>query len=338
MSTEKKRRSGCFWFFFVMLLLALSVSMLFNVILLAGTALSGEARLPVHSRGPIDEYPDLVERWSYGEGTTLVARIELTGIITRQSEGGWLLPAIDPVRAVIDRIRTATQDDTVRAILLEVDSPGGAVTPSDEIFHALQQFRASRPDRRIVVFTRDVAASGAYYAAMAGDWLIAEPTSLIGSIGVMIQSLNLHGLSQRIGVRDVTIKSGAQKDVLNPLRDPTETELAMLQDVIDDFYQRFVQHVQTARNLDDDAMITLADGRILAAADALEAGLIDEIGYWDDAMARTATLLDVPQIKVIRYEQKTDWTHWLLSAQRQPPIQLNLPDLQSPRLLYLWRP
>jgi len=336
-NTEKKRRSGCFWFFIVLLLMALGVSVLMNVGLLAESSLTTE-RFGASANQPIDQVPDFNARWSYGYGDIVVARIPLSGIITRQLDGSWLVPGVDRVQLLINRIRAATLDPTVRAIILEVDSPGGAVTPSDEILHALDQFRAVDEDRVIVVFATDIIASGAYYAAMAADWIITEPTSLVGSIGVLIQTLNLHELSRRIGIQDTTIKSGASKDILNPFREPTEQDIGILQNVVDSMYHRFARRVQDVRGIDPDRMPLVADGRIFPADDALAEGLIDEIGYWDDAVARVARLLEVSEVRVIRYDRRTDWTEWLLQSRARPDWTQVLADWERPRILYLWRP
>ncbi len=333
--SDKKKPSGCYWIFLLVVLLALAVSVAMNFGLLLGS-LVGTERVAVGAK-PQDEFPRFTSRWSFGDGDTVVVRIPLEGIIARQADGGLFMPRYDKVQLLLNRIRAARNDEDVRGIILEVDSPGGAVTPSDEIYHALMQFRDSADDRRVVVFTRDVAASGAYYAAMAGDWVIAEPTAIIGSIGVMIQTLNWHELSERIGVRDTTIKSGETKDMLNPFRDVSEDELGILQDLVDSMYGRFVRIVQESRGFDDAAMSRIADGRVFTADDALKEGMIDEIGYWDDVVERTAEVMGVPSVKIIRYEHRPDWTDWLMSM-RNPLHWSAWSELDRTRVLYLWRP
>jgi len=308
---------------------------LMNFGLLAGLWMKGAA--PVGAKKPIDEFPDFTERWSFGDGELVVVRIPLEGLITRERGGGLFFPGVDRVQLVLHQIRAAENDERVRAILLEVNSPGGGVTASDEIHNALSRFRASAPDRRILVFARDVAASGAYYAAMAGDWMIAEPTSIIGSIGVMIQTVNWRELSERIGVRDTTIRSGEAKDILNPFRDVSEQETRILQHLVDSMHQRFLRVVREGRALEEDALSRIADGRVMTAEDALTAGLIDEVGYWDDAVDRMAELLGVPAVRIIRYERRPDFSAWLMGARNPLHLETVL-ELDRPRLLYLWRP
>lgn len=334
---QKKRPSGCYWLFLLVLLVGLGISMALNMGLLVGSAFRGE-RLTRTADGPEDQFPRFTTRWSYGDGEAVVVRIPLDGIITRQPEGGLFSPRIDRVQMTLNRIRAARNDPSVRAILLEVDSPGGAVTPSDEIYYALRRFRESDEERRVVVFSRDVAASGAYYAAMAGDWIMAEPTAIVGSIGVMIQTLNWRELSERIGIRDTTIKSGETKDILNPFRDASDEELGILQDLVDSMHDRFAGIVQASRGLDQAAMGRLADGRVFTAADALSEGLIDEIGYWDDAVKRTAAVLGVPSVRIVRYEHRPDWSDWIASLRTPHPVHTLLNEIDRPRILYLWRP
>ncbi len=332
------RSTAIFWIFIALLAFGLLVSLGLNTGLVV--ALLAKGGHPGHhlteSRG-VDEFPDLTEVWSYGEGEVKAVRIAVNGVIMRGSEETLLGVTPDMVESIHQQIRTARNDDAVKAILLEVDSPGGGVTASDEIYAALMDFKASRKDRRILVYIRDLAASGGYYVAAAGDWLMAEPTSIIGSIGVIMQTLNMKGLSEKIGVRDVTIKSGANKDLLNPFNDVSPEQRALLQEVIDASYQRFVGLVQTSRALDPEKLKGLADGRIFIADQALEHKLIDQIGYWDDAVAKLAELLETESVRIIRYESQPDFLTWLSKVQ----LNLNPSAWFRPapaRMQYMWQP
>lgn len=285
----------------------------------------------------VDEFPDLTEVWSYGDGSVKVARITVSGVILRDMERGVFSSPFNMVDSVLAQIRTAQADSDVKAILLEVDSPGGAVTPSDEIYRALKTFQESEEDRIIVVFMRDLAASGGYYIAMSGSWLIAEPTTVVGSIGVLLQAYNIKGLSEKLGITDVTIKSGANKDMLNPFQDVDPAQRAIMQGMIDSMYERFLRIVADGRNIPVEELRPLADGRIFDADQALELNLVDQIGYWDDAVAKTAELLDVDSVKVVRYDQPTDFMRWLMSI--SSPLQPShwLSQFRS-RFLFLWQP
>lgn len=301
-------------------------------LILMGTLFS---RKEIEENYPRDEAPKLDETWSCGSGDIKVVRIPLDGVIMRSDEEGLFTARSDMVASILTQVNAAERDPEMRAIILEVNSPGGGVTPSDEIYNALRKFRQSRPDRRIVVFIRDLGASGAYYAAMAGDFIIAEPTAVVGSIGVIMQTMNFQGLAEKIGITDVTIKSGANKDMLNPFQAVNTNQVALLQELINEMQTRFRGIVAESRKLDP-AAPDLFDGRIFSATAALNKGLIDEVGYWNDALARTAQLLDTGSLYVIRYKPKRTFIEQLF--EEKIPVALPNLKLHSPQFLYLWKP
>jgi protease-4 len=264
--------------------------------------------------------PRYQEQWSYGhrDGAKVV-RIPVQGIIARQDEDGLFSPQYDRVESILRQIRAASEDRSVRGIILEVNSPGGAVTPSDEILYALKRFK-QRGNRKIVVFMQDVAASGGYMVSMAGDWLIAEPTSIVGSIGVILQTLNWRVLSERVGLTDVTFISGDRKDTLNPFREVTDAERAMMQGIVDDIYQHFFNIVLEGRNMSEEMLTPLADGSIFMAAEAMSRGLIDDVGYWNDVLAAMLLLLDEDHLYVVRYEESDDFWGWLSRVKSPLPL------------------
>lgn len=289
------------------------------------------------SERAVDEFPEMKEIWSYGEGDVKAARIAVHGVIMRAAESGILSTPVNMVDSVLAQIRNAEADDNVKAIILDVDSPGGGVTASDEIYKALLDFRESSDDRKVIVFMRDLAASGGYYISMAGDWLIAQPTTVLGSIGVIMQSINVKGLSEKIGITDVTIKSGANKDLLNPFAEVDPAQRALVQEMIDAMYEHFLGIVADNRPIPLDALRPLADGRIFVAEQAQELDLIDQIGYWDDVMAKTAELLGEESVKVVRYEQPVDFMRWLMGI-RSPVQPMSWLTHYNARFLYLWQP
>ncbi len=329
---RRKSRKG-FWIAVISLTAVAGLG--FSIVI--GLVVGRSMRTAGHGRGGVDEYPQLLERWSYGEGSTKAVRIAVSGVIMRQSKGGLFGPRIDKIQEIIHQIRAATHDEQVRAILLEIDSPGGAITPTDEIYHELRVFRESRSDRIIVAFTRDLAASGGYYAAMASDWIIAQPTSVVGSIGVIMQSLNWKQLTDDIGIRDVTIKSGPNKDLLNPFQDPKPHQLELMQEVIDDMHERFRGIVQSSRRLEPEQMEDIADGRIFTAEQALDLSLIDQIGYWTDAADRVTELLGADSVRFVQYYRHQDFLTMLTQA-KAPWGRATLMEWQNPEMMYLWRP
>ena len=325
----------------ILLAVLLGLSALINLGLMA--AASFDTAAAFSQEGGADEMPQLQQRWSYGYGETKAVRIPLTGLIARRVDGGWFAPRIDKIRDITHQIRAATNDSDVRAIVLEVDSPGGTITASDELYKELMRFKESREDRVVVAFTRDLAASGGYYAALAADWIMAEPTSVVGSIGVIMQSLNWKKLADDIGISDVTIKSGENKDMLNPFREADEAQIQLLQEVIDLMHARFKGLVQANRKIDAATLDRMADGRIFTADQALDLNLIDQIGYWDDVVARTAELLGEDSVSFVQFTRPSDFFSLLtqVRAPTEAPALVNPTawlDRQTPRIMYLWKP
>ncbi len=282
---------------------------------------------------PVDAEPLFEETWSYGYGDTKVVRIGLAGVIMRGRRERLFGHEPDMVESILGQIRAATLDPEVRAILLEVDSPGGAVTPSDEIYAALEHFKADDEERVVMVFIRDLGASGAYYAAMAGDYVMAEPTAIVGSIGVIMQTLNMKGLGDKIGLSSVTIASGKNKDMLNPFKEVDPLHVKMLQGLVDDMYGRFATIVENSRGFENRDLL---DGRVFSSTQALEENFIDGIGYLQDAIEKLTAILDVEDIYLIRYSPKRTFFEELM-ASKMPRLP-NMAALESPRFLYQWNP
>ncbi len=326
---------GCAFLLVVVLLL---VSLAANGVLALSLKLGGgSGRTAFQHDSAEDEFPVLSEVWSYGDGETRVVRIAVNGVITRYAEDSLFSSSVDMVESAIQEIRAAQADESIQAIILEIDSPGGGITPTDEIYKALMDFRASDENRRIIAFCRDVTASGGYYLAAAADWIIAEPTTMLGSISVIMQALNWKTLSEKIGVTDVTITSGEYKDLLNPFKEVREDEKAILQTMVDGLYLHFLEVVCKGRNMPVEDLKPFADGRVFLPAVALEAGLIDEIGYWDAVMERTAEMLQAESVKVIRYEYPGSFMD-MLRGMRVGVTPQGMLRQASPRFLYLWNP
>jgi len=247
-----------------------------------------------------DEAPYMIETWSFGHGDVKVVRIQLAGMIML-GDSSWYM---GNANTVLRSIRRATHDPEVEGLILEINSGGGGITDSDIIYKALQDFKAAQKGRAIVTLMGDVAASGAYYIALASDYIMAHPTTLTGSIGVIMQSYNFKELAAKLGIQDVTIKSGANKDMLNPFQDVKPEQKEMLQKVITAMYERFVTLVAENRKLPKETVRTLADGRVFVAEEAVTNKLIDGIGYTEDAQAKIAELLETGSVKVYRYDEQ----------------------------------
>ena len=286
----------------------------------------------------MDEQPYMEEIWSSGEGDTKAIVIPVRGFIGFDDKDDLFSSGVSSTAVLMNSITRATSDEDVSAIILDVDSGGGGITASDIIYNALRKFKESRSDRVIVVIMGDVAASGAYYISLPADKIIAHPTTITGSIGVIMQTLNVKGLEEKIGLKGVTIKSGQNKDLLNPFEEVSSSHTNILQSVVDELQSRFVSLVAENRKLPRDKVVKLADGRIYTSKEAKEAGLIDDIGYWEDAVASTKTLLGVDELKIYRYQGEFSLAQLFRSSGGVKDISSLLPERKRSGFLYYWEP
>jgi protease-4 len=213
-----------------------------------------------------------------------VALIHLDGVITSDTSSGVYASGITP--ALVDNLLAqASADPAIKAVVVRVNSPGGSVVGSNQIYHMLKDF-----DKPIVFWMDETAASGGYYIACGADHIVAHPDSLVGSIGVISQFINAEDLLNEIGVDVVVITSGPRKDTGSLFRDMTEEEQAYWQALIDEVYDGFVEIVAEARDMPEGTVRELADGRVYTGRQALELGLVDETGLPEDAIAKAAEL------------------------------------------------
>ncbi|GAB4242502.1 MAG: hypothetical protein OHK005_06320 [Candidatus Methylacidiphilales bacterium] len=268
-----KRAFGCLTIF---LLLALAVSIFFNLLLLGGSA-SGLGK----SRGDFEE----IHLYGNPLSSDKIAVIDIAGIISASTPGEVYTTQLDDYTFML---RQALNDPAVKAIVLRIDSPGGEVTASDILFHAVLEADRQKP---VLAFLQSIGTSGAYYTAIGARHISANSQTITGSIGVILQTFNMQGLAEKIGIGLVTFKSGELKDLLNPLRPVTEAERSLFQALIDESYDRFVGLVAERRKLPVDALKKgVADGRVLSGTQAKEAGLIDSTGYFADTLQEAIRL------------------------------------------------
>jgi protease-4 len=268
-----------------------------------------------------------------------VALVSLTGVIA-DTFGGF--PMSGAFRSTMDQLEQAAKDDGVKAVVLVVDSPGGEVTASDVLCQRVRLFR-TETKKPVVALFGSVAASGAYYVSVAADRIVAHPTTVTGSIGVLMSLLNAHGLMEKVGLRSVVLKSAQFKDIGSPFREMTPEEQVLLQGVVDSLFLRFKSIVAEGRKLTNDKVDALADGRIFTAQEALASGLIDRIGYQEDAVAEAEQLAHLSKAKVVRY-QRSFRLGDLLSGQMEAlaaprTVTVEVPGLGGPqtaRFLYMW--
>lgn len=189
----------------------------------------------------------------------------------------------------VAEIKKFGEAPSVKAIVLRIDSPGGGVVPSQEIHDAVRRVR-SKHNKTVIASMGSVAASGGYYIAAATDRILANPGTLTGSIGVIMETANLEGLLKKIGVESVVVKAGQHKDIGSPFRQMSDEERRLLQAVMDDVHQQFIEAVAEGRSLEVGDVTPLADGRLFTGRQAKEFKLVDEIGDLDDAIKLAADL------------------------------------------------
>ena len=218
-----------------------------------------------------------------------IAIVEIKGVITQSS-------------GVIEEIQQYKEDDGVRAIILRIDSPGGGVGASQEIYREVLKVKEAK--KKVVTSMGSVAASGGYYIACASDLIVANPGTITGSIGVIMQFSNIEELLKKIGIKGVVLKSGEHKDIGTPLREMTPEEKKIMQDALDNIHQQFIQAVIEGRKLDRTKVIQIADGRILTGQQAKEAGLVDRLGNLQDTIEVTAKMVGISGKPNVLYPPK----------------------------------
>src|ERR1043166_9009251 len=249
--------------------------------------------------------------------------IYLNGVITSSSEGA--ISEEGMVGDIKDQLAQAVEDKHVKAIVLRINSPGGEVVASDAIYQAV--FEARGRGTPVVASMETVGASGAYYAAMGANYVMATDLTITGSIGVILQTFNFKNLMGKIGVEAYTFKSGNLKDILNPTREPTEEEKKLVNNLIMEVYEKFVGIVAKSRKMNVEELKSgLADGRILSGKQAREAGFVDGLGYFDDAIDKAKELAHVDKAKVIRYSPPFSLRNLvrILGANDRPKIQVDI--------------
>jgi len=200
-----------------------------------------------------------------------------------------VLGPISEVQETVEQIRGFARREDLKAIVVRIDSPGGSVAPSQEVYRALRYASGKKP---VVASMGTVAASGGFWIGLGADWILAEPGSIVGSIGVISQLPDLRGIADRVDFRLRTFKSGPVKDLGNPLRELTERDREVLQGLVDDLYDQFVTLTSERRGLDRAQVLTLADGQVMSGRRALDEGLVDELGGLYTAARRAVAMVE----------------------------------------------
>jgi len=312
--------------------------------LIAGLALAG------CGAPKINLFPDATEPLQefvlQGKAKGKVLVISVRGFISDSPKKGFLNDQPSMVEEIVSQLRKAEKDKEVRSLLLKIDSPGGSITASDIIYNEIMDFK-KRTGAKVVAAMMDTAASGGYYVSLAADYILAHPTTVTGSVGVIFLRPEVSNLMEKIGVAVHVSKSGIDKDMGSPFRDVTTDEREIFQNLIDTMGNRFVELVGKRRNLDEKRLKDIASARIYLSETALKLGLVDKIGYLNDAVSVAKKMSGLPEgCKVVvyrrsKYADDTIYNSFTTEASREHMlttlIQETMPFLRS-GFYYLWYP
>ncbi len=283
-----------------------------------------------------------------GKGSSKIVMMDLSGLLADETPGFSLNP--EPQRVpllarVQEELRKADKDDRVKALIVRINSPGGTITASDTVYREIDEFKRKKKIP-VIAAIMDVGASGGYYAALAADTITVVPTTVTGSIGVVMLTVNAQGLMEKIGVAPMAIKSGPLKDSGSPFRPLTPEERAVFQGVIDDMFGRFVTLIAKSRKMTEARVRGFADGRIYTAQEALALGLVDRIAYLDEVIGLAKEQAGLDEARVVMYHRPKEYRASIYAAAvaESPSLLAAVSQLSGaiggtgPRFMYLWMP
>ncbi len=333
-SKEENKISGVkFWL--VLLTAVFTVSMASGLYLaLPPSAAPKEKEAEASVADDIAEASSLLKKLSKEEGAAVV---KVRGVIQESGESGFMSRQ-NSASSIAKKIRDLADKKEVKALLLDINSPGGTVASVQDIYNAILFFKSKK--KPVVALFRDVAASGGFYIAMAADRIVAQPGTMTGSIGVIMQANNVEGLFDKLGIKVMPVKSGKHKDIGSAYRPMTEEEVALLQEMINETYQQFFQTVQKGRpNVNAEMLPIYADGRVFTGARAKEIGLIDALGGEETAREQLAELTGVKDIKLIT-PRPNNFMEMLYmggaSMESRLGLASKIEDFTTPKVSYLW--
>ncbi|MDD5169106.1 MAG: signal peptide peptidase SppA [Syntrophales bacterium] len=291
----------------------------------------------------------LKEQEIEGKGSTKILIMDITGFISEREKEGALLGDVKPsmVAQVRETLQKAQHDPAVAGVIIRINSPGGTVTAADIIHHEIIRFKERKKIPLYACIT-SIGASGGYYIAAATDEITVHPTAITGSFAVILMSLNVEGLMGKIGVNEVTFKSGDKKDLLSPFRAATPEEKQIVQTMINQLHKRFVDTIlaRPGNTLSRKDVETLADGRIYTAEQALAVKIIDRIGYLDDVITRMKQQIKVEDARIITYARSGSYRGTIYSGSSTEPSRMMsllaggsvFDSLAETQFMYVWKP
>jgi protease-4 len=363
----KPRKSRGWMVAAIILFVLLAFSLFGNLTQFIGSALSFHSGLPTEAFGPMRDAGPRLEEFvlENNKSASKIAVITVDGIITSHDYDSAGNNMVEVIKAQLDRAR---EDKRVKAVILKVDSPGGEVLASDEIYNAIRAFQEDEPalpghparkGKPVICSMGSLAASGGYYIASGSRWIVANELTITGSIGVIMHGYNYRGLLNKVGVAPMTFKSGKYKDMLSGDREPSEVtpeEKAMVQGLIDETFGRFKDIVADGRTVAQEAnkgdgkalaenWEEFADGRVFSGIQARALGFVDENGNFDTAVERAFEIAGLDNANLVEYRERYDLANFLSlfgESGQAHDIKLNLgievPQLRPGLMYYLYLP
>jgi protease IV len=274
-----------------------------------------------------------------------IALIEVEGMLANARVGGLFQAQENKLSLFTQQMEQAENDPKVRAVVLRVNSPGGTVTCSDTMYQIIKKFR-EKTHKPVIACAQEVMASGAYYLSTACDQIVAQPTSVVGSVGVIFELFEVDQGLAKLGISANTIKSKPHKDIGSPFREMTPDERAILQATVDEYYHRFIGVVQAKCNITDPQILAEAtDGRVYSGDKAKEVGLIDRVGMLDDAIDLAKEMSKAKDASVVMYKRPYGYSGSIYAETEVPQPQANVLNLPLPEaatlprgFYYMWMP
>jgi protease-4 len=280
-----------------------------------------------------------------GSGTDKILLIPVNGLISDRPKKGLIHTSASLVEQIVSQINKAEKDKQIKAVLFKINSPGGTITASDLLYHEISLFK-ERTGTKITVSMMDVATSGAYYISLPADLIMAHPTTVTGSVGVIYLQPKVGGLMDKIGLGVDVKKYGKNKDMGSPFRDSSEEEQKLMQKAVNDFGERFIRLVQKHRKPERQALSEISTARVFLAEEALKLGLVDKIGYLSDAVKESKMLAGISKdarVVVYRRNEFPEDNYYNTAGIASEDLNISVINIELPESLslktgfyYLW--